>query len=146
MVRTRIDARPPAQCLAWPGLQNLPGGVLGVDFLDDALEGAILIEDKRAAEGAEGGFPVHFLFAPGAEGLEHFGRGVGEQAEGELVPGAETVVGFGAVLAHADDVVACGGQLRIIVPEAAGLGGAAGGVVLGVEVDDRLPAVADKIF
>ncbi len=128
------------------GLQDLPGSVLGVDFLDDALEGAVFIEDEGAAERAEDRFPVHFLFAPGSEGLQHLGRGVGEQAERQLVFGAEARMGLGAVLADADDVVAGGRELRVVVPEGAGLGGAAGGVVLGVEVDDGLAALADKVL
>ena len=55
------------------GLQDLPGGVLGVDLLDDAFKEAVLGEDECAAEGAQHGFAVHFLLAPGAEGLEHLG-------------------------------------------------------------------------
>ena len=127
-------------------LEDLRGGVLRVDFLDDALEGAVFIEDEGAAERAEDRFPVHFLFAPGAEGLQHLGRGVGEQAERQLEFGLETRMRGGAVLAHAHDVVAGGRELRIIVPEGAGLGRAAGGVVLGVEVDDGLAALADKVL
>ena len=103
-------------------LEDLPGSVLGVDFLDDAFEGAVFIEDEGAAERAEDRFPVHFLFAPGAEGLQHLGRRVGEQAEWQLEFGLETRMRGDAVLADADDVVAGGRELRIIVPEGAGLG------------------------
>ena len=127
-------------------LEDLRGGVLRVDFLDDALEGAVFIEDEGAAERAEDRFPVHFLFAPGAEGLQHLGRRVGEEAEWQLVFGAEAAVGFGAVLAYAHHVVAGLGQSGIVVPERAGLGRAAGGVVLGIEVDDGLAALADKVL
>ena len=133
-------------CLGGHRLEDLPGGVLGVDFLDDALEDAVFIEDEGAAERAEDRFPVHFLFAPGSEGLQHFGRRVGEQAERQLEFGLETRMRGDAVLADAHDVVAGGRELRVIVPEGAGLGRAAGGVVLGVEVDDGLAAAADKVF
>ena len=127
-------------------LQDLPGGVFGVDFFDDALEEAVFIEDEGAAEGAEGGFAVHFLLAPGAEGLEHFRGGVREQAERQFVFGAEAAMRFGAVLAHAHDVVTGFRQGGVIVPEGAGFGGAAGGVVPGVEVDNRLAAAAGKVL
>ena len=33
-------------------LQNLPRGILGVHLLDDAFEEAVLVKDKRPAEGA----------------------------------------------------------------------------------------------
>ena len=87
-------------------LKDLPGGVLGVDFLDDADQDAVLVEDEGAPEGAEGGLPVQLLLAPGAEGLEHLRRRVGEQPEGEFVLGTEAGVGFDGVLAHAHHVVA----------------------------------------
>ena len=133
-------------CLGGHRLEDLRGGVLRIDFLDDALEGAVFIEDEGAAERAEDRFPVHFLFAPGAEGLQHLGRRVGEQAERQLEFGLETRMRGDAVLADAYDVVAGGRELRVIVPEGAGLGRAAGGVVLGVEVDDGLAALADKVL
>jgi len=128
------------------GLQDLPGGVLGVHLLDDLLQYAILGEDEGAAERAEDRFPVHFLFAPGAEGLQHFGRRVGKQSERQLEFGLETRMRGDAVLADAYDVVAGGRELRVIVPERARLGRAAGGVVLGVEVDDGLAALVDKVL
>ena len=78
--------------------------------------------------------------------MEHFGGGVGEEAEGEFVLGAEAAMRLGGVLAHAHNVVAGGGQLRIIIPEGTRLCRAAGGVVLGVEVDDGLAAAADKVL
>ena len=51
-----------------------------------------------------------------------------------------------AVLAHANHVIAGSGELGIIIAETAGLGGAAGGVVFGVEIDDGLAAAADKVL
>ena len=118
--------------------------MFGIDFFDDAGQDAVLVEDEGAAEGPEDRLAVHFLLAPGAEGLEHFGGGVGEQAEGEFVPGAEAGMGFRAVLADPNDVVAGGGQRGVIVPETASLGGAAGGVVLRVEINNGL--AADKVL
>ena len=128
------------------GLQNLPGGILGFHFLDDALQNAILGEDEGAPQSSQRGFSVHLLLAPGAEGLQHLGGRVGEQAEGEFVLGAEAGVRLGAVLAYTHHVVTGGGQFGIIVPERAGFGRAAGGVVLGIKVDDSFAAMADKVL
>ena len=127
-------------------LQYLPRSVLGIDLLNDALQNAVFVEDEGAAQSAEHGFAVHFLFAPGAEGLEHFGGGVREQAEGELEFGLEARMRSGAVLAHAHHVEAGGCQGGVIVPEGTRLGSAAGGVVFGVEVNNRLSAFADKVL
>ena len=51
-----------------------------------------------------------------------------------------------AVLAHAHDIVPRGRQLRIVVAEGARLGGAAGRIVLGIEIDDGFAARADEIL
>ena len=57
-------------------LQYLPGGVLGVHFLDNALKNAVLVEDECSPERPQCGLTVHFLLTPGAEGLEHLRGGV----------------------------------------------------------------------
>ena len=57
-------------------LQYLPGGVLGVHFLDNALKNAVLVEDECSPERPQRGLPVHFLLTPRAEGLEHLRGGV----------------------------------------------------------------------
>ena len=57
-------------------LQYLPGGVLGVHFLDNALKNAVLVEDECSPERPQCGLPVHFLLTPRAEGLEHLRGGV----------------------------------------------------------------------
>ena len=56
--------------------QYLPGGVLGVHFLDNALKNAVLVEDECSPERPQCGLTVHFLLAPRAEGLEHLRGGV----------------------------------------------------------------------
>ena len=136
----------PGPVLTPAGLKDLAGGVLGVDFLDDALQDAVFVKDEGAAERAERGLAVHLLLAPGTEGLEHLGRRIGEEPEGQLVPGAEAGVGFCGVFAHAHDVVPGFHEGRVIVPETARFGCAAGGVVLGVKIDDGLAAAADEVF
>ena len=57
-------------------LQYLPGGVLGVHFLDNALKNAVLVEDECSPERPQCGLTVHFLLTPRAEGLEHLRGGV----------------------------------------------------------------------
>ncbi len=57
-------------------LQYLPGGVLGVHFLDNALKNAVLVEDECTPERPQCGLTVHFLLTPRAEGLEHLRGGV----------------------------------------------------------------------
>ena len=48
------------------------------------------------------------------------------------------------IFAHAHHIIPGGGQLGIIVPEGAGLGSTAGGVVFGVKVNNGL--AADKLL
>lgn len=74
-------------------------------LLNNALEDADLIKDKRPAEGAQHRFAVHLFLAPGAEGLEHLGGGIREQPEGEFVLGAEAGVGLGRVFAHPHHII-----------------------------------------
>ena len=57
-------------------LQYLPGGVLGVHFLDNALKNAVLVENECSPERPQCGLTVHFLLTPRAEGLEHLRGGV----------------------------------------------------------------------
>ena len=50
------------------------------------------------------------------------------------------------VLAHAHHIVAGLSQGGIVIPEGAGLGRAAGGVVLGIKIHNRFSAAADKVL
>ena len=127
------------------GIQDLSGGVLGIYLLDDPLEEAVLIENEGAAERPQRGLSVHLLLAPGAERLEHIGSRISQKPEGESVFGPEARVALRAVLAYADYVVTRLGEGSVIVPEGTGLGRAAGGVVLRIEVDDGLFPFADEL-
>ena len=118
--------------------EELGGVVFGVDFGDYVGDGAGLVDDVGLAEGAEGDFAVVFLFAPGFVGLQDDGVGVRDEGEGEGVLGDEALVGGLAVAADSDDGVALVEEALIVVAEVAGFGGAAGGAVLGVEVEDEL--------
>ena len=144
-LRTGEEAMGPGKGVGPKGpLQNLSGGILGVHLLDDAFQNAILREDERPAEGAEHGFAVHFLLAPGAEGLEHFRRRVGEQSKRQFILGLELRVGSRRIFAHPHNIISGSSQFGIVVPERARLGRAAGGVVLGIEIDNGL--TADKVL
>ena len=86
------------------------------------------------------------MCSPGAEGLEHFRRGVGEQAERQPEFRLEARMRSRGIFADAHHVVTGGGQLGIIVAERAGLSGAAGGVVIRIKVNNGLAAAADKVL
>lgn len=57
---------------------DLGGMVLGVHFVNDALEDALLVEDEGLAERAHRDLAVVLLLAPCTESLEHCGCGVTE--------------------------------------------------------------------
>ena len=71
-----------------------------------------------------------------AEGFDELLVGVGEKGEGEVVFLLELLLGGDVVSADADDVDAGFGKIGVGIAEATGLGGAAGGVGLGVEIDE----------
>src|SRR5699024_661154 len=68
------------------------------------------------------------------------GAGVGQERERQVFVGGEGPDRLGVIGGDADHVEAGGGQRRQVVAEVAGLGRAAGGGGLRVEVDDDLPA------
>ena len=85
--------------------------------------------------------PSARLLAPRAVALDDLAVGVGQERERQLELLAEAPVARGAVLADAPDVRVGRGVVGVEVAELAGLGVAAGRVVLGVEVQDG-PAAA----
>ena len=101
---------------------------------------------KSTPQSAKDSLAVHFLLAPGSEALKHRGRGVGQQAERQFVFRAETGVGLCGILADPDDIIPSLSQRRIVVSETAGLGRAAGSIVLGIEINNGLAAVADQVL
>ena len=66
-----------------------------------------------------------------------------KKGERESVLLGEPCVGLLAVLAYTDNVVSCGFQGLVVVPDGTGLGSTPGGVVLRVEIDDGL--LSDEI-
>lgn len=55
-------------------------------------------------------------------------------------------MGLRRILADADDIVSGFGKCGIVVSETAGLCGASGCVVLGIEINDGLAAVANEVL
>lgn len=60
-------------------LQQLRCMVLGIYFLDDALQDAGFIEDECFAERAHRDLAVVLLLPPGTESLQHFRRRITQQ-------------------------------------------------------------------
>src|SRR5581483_6610761 len=99
---------------------------------DDALP----VQHEGAALDATHFLAVHVLHLDDAELLAHGLVLVGEQLEGEAHLGLEALVGLQAVARDPEDRAAGLLELRMEIAEALALGGAAGRVVLGVEVQD----------
>ena len=114
---------------------------LGTDLGEYFLYGAVGCDDDGGADDAHVRLAVHGFFAPGAPGFQDSMVGVGEEGERQAVLGAEFAVRAGLVRADAYDDGAPGQEEVVGVAETAGFLGAAGGVVLGVEIhDDGLAA------
>lgn len=114
--------------------------VFGVYFGDDGGDGAGLVDDVGLAEGAEGDFAVVLFLAPRFVGLEDDGVRIGDEGKGQGIPCDEPLVRGLAVAAYSHDGIALVEESLVVVAEVAGFGGAAGGAVLGVEVEDEFPA------
>ena len=108
-------------------------------FSEDGFEEAVGSDEEGGSLGAHVGFSVHALFDPDLVGLDDFLVFVGEEGEGELMFLDEFLVALCGVDADAeDDGLAF--EFGPVVAEGAGLGGATGCVVLGVEVEDDVLA------
>ncbi len=95
------------------------------------------VGDEGGAHGAHVLASSHLFLLPYAKCLIDLGGGVGEEDEGEgVLVGKLDVAGCG-VLADADYLVAQSLELFVVVTYGASLSGAAGGIVLGIEVDDE---------
>ena len=57
--------------------------------------------------------------------------------ERQLIFGNKTLVRGGGVLAHPQHLIAEGQETLVVVPQVTRLGGAAGGTVLGVEIEHQ---------
>ena len=104
----------------------------GEDFGDVACG----IDEEGGAFDAHVFFAVHGFFCPDVVGEGGGVVGVGEEGEGEVEFGLEFEVGGDGVGGDAEDDGAGFLEVGEGVAEVAGFGGAAWGVVFGVEVED----------
>jgi len=111
--------------------------LLRFDILDDAGDNAVFVNYVCNAEGAFVFFAVKLLFAPSLISRDDFLFGVGKEREWEIILFCEFLMRLYGVGTHADDGVASLLEGCIVVPEVAGFFGAAGRVVLRVEVQDN---------
>src|SRR4051794_20948688 len=135
-----------------PGLGALQGlhrerdAVGGRDVVLHVGHLALLVNDEVAAGDAHELAAVALSLYPDAVRLGDLLVFVREQREGQAELVAEALVGLDAVRTHAQHNRVLGLDIAIDVAKAAGLGRAAGGVVLGVEVeDDALAAVVAQL-
>lgn len=118
-------------------------GVAGYfDFAPLVGDVAVGIEYEGAAFDAEGFFAVEFFEFDDVEQAADGFVGIAEQQEVEALFLAEVLMGFDAVAGDADDGVAQFGKLGQQAVEVEAFGGAAGGVVFGIEIDDEGAVVA----
>src|SRR3954462_6029893 len=103
---------------------------------DDVHDGAVGVDDERRAVHAHVGLAVHRLLAPGPVLLGDRVVGVREQREVEVLLVVELADRLDGVGRHAEDADARGLVVGAVVANAARLRRAAGGVRLGIEVED----------
>ena len=80
--------------------------VLGIYFVDNARDEALLVYDEGLAQGADTSLATHLLLAPCAKGLQHLGGRVGEQREGQFVFATEIEVRLLRIFTNAIHFVA----------------------------------------
>src|SRR5690606_8442064 len=109
---------------------------LGLDVVLGGADRAVRVDDEGGAVDAVEGPSVDRLGPPRAVGLGHGVVGVGEQREGEVLGGGEGPEVGDRVGGDPQHGVAGLLERGEVVAEVAGLGGAAGGTGLRVEVHD----------
>ena len=130
---TRIAACGPQRAVE--RLQHLLGVAVHPHPREDLAHDALGVDHEGGADHADDLLAVQHLLAPGPVLLGHGLVGVGEEGEVQLVLGLELLVGRERVAAHAEHDRALLLEGGLAVAERAGLAGAAGGVVLRVEVE-----------
>lgn len=120
------------------GLEHLfdvAGHLQAAPFLH---QDAVGIDQESAALDALDLLAVHDLVLDHAEHVAHLLFGVGDQLERQFQLGLEVLVRLHVVAAHAEHHGAGLDEVLVLVAELHGLGGAAGGVVLGVKIKHYL--------
>src|SRR5882757_1006881 len=122
-------------------LQHLVDMARHLHLVPDLGDGAGLVDQEGGALDAHVLAAIEALLDPGSVLLADLAVLVGHQREGEAVLLLELVVLLHAVLGDADHLGLDLGEVGQGVAKAAGFGGAARGVVLGIKVEhDRLAA------
>jgi len=109
-----------------------------------ARQHAVLIDDEGAALDAADLSPVHVLHLHHAEQLAHRLVLVRQQVERELHLGLEAFVRLQRIARNPVDAAVGFGKPRVVVAEVRALRGAAGGVVLGVEVEHHVASAGAR--
>src|SRR4029078_11163169 len=110
---------------------------LGLDLPPDSRDAAIGVDEERPSGRAHVRLAVVLLLDPGAVRLRHLVVFVGEQRERQPELLGEFPLADGALWTDAPDVRTSLRDLVVGVAELARLDGAAGRVVLRIEVEDR---------
>ena len=118
------------------GLEQQVDMLVRFYFSEDGSKGTVGVNNEGGALGAHVGFSVHAFLNPDLIGLDESVRFVGEEREGELVLFDEFLVALGGIDADAQNR-GLGFEEIPRVAKGAGLGGAARGVVFGVEIEDQ---------
>ena len=109
--------------------------VLGIHIVDDTGEDTLLIEYEGFAQRTVAETSAELFLAPCAERLNHFGRGIGQQWERQLVVLCKTLVRFGRVFAYAVYLIAGGLESMVVVTQIACFGSATGVTVFRLEIE-----------
>ena len=107
---------------------------LGIHLCVHLADDALGIDDEAGALPELHALPLGLAYA---QGLHEAGVGIGQQVDVECELVAEVLVGGGVVGAHTHDLDAGLVEVGLTRGERLALDGAAGRVVLGVEVDDQ---------
>ena len=101
----------------WLSAEDLGGVVLGAHLLapDDALYFVLGIDDEGRALGTHVLASVHALLDPGTEEFVELDVGVGDEAEGQIILGAEVHMTLRRVTADPDNLVASSSQVAVAV-------------------------------
>ena len=114
--------------------------IAGLELVEAMGHLALLIDEEAQPMDAVVLLAHELLRAPDAKGIGHGVILIGQQSEVQAVALLELLQALGRVRTDAEHHHVESGQFGIDVPQAAGLGGAARGHRLGIEIDEHLLA------
>ena len=118
--------------------KNLRSIGVGLDLGHDVGYDSLLVNDKGAAHNAEPQLAVQLFLLPCTKGLNGKAIGVGQKNKGQIILLGEFDVRCRAVAADADDHDILLLECLVCARKCASLTGAAGGIILGIEIHDDL--------